>query len=117
MSRYILLPSKADAPGKQSYFLLPVEGFNQQVKNITLPVNLNPHNRLYAKVKDVGKLKRLLFKLSKTDIQRTKDGFVNDNDETVNVDYDHGIVSSCNGRFSSAFEKFYCLLRKHGITF
>ena len=74
MSRYVLLPSKEDTSGKQFYFLLPTEGFNQSGKDIILPVNLNPHEWMYSKVEDVVKLKKLLFKLSKTEIQRTKDG-------------------------------------------
>ena len=117
MSRYILVPSNTYVSGQASYLLLPTEGFSEPVKEVKLPSNLNPHSWMYAKAKDVGKLKKLLFKLSKTTIERTKDGFANDNNEILNVNYDNAIVSSCNGVFLNSFERFYCLLRKNGITF
>ena len=117
MSRYILVPGNTNLLGLQSYLLLPAEGFSKQVKELKLPPNLNPHAWLYTVVNDVGKLKKLLFKLSKTSIERTKDGFVSDNNETLNVNYDKAIVFSCNGVFSNSFERFYRILRKNGITF
>jgi len=118
MSRRILVPTtNSDVPGKQRYMLVPVEGLNEETKIISLPSNLNPHEWMFVKAKNSINLKKLLYKLSKTDLQRTKDGFVCDRNETVHVNYDHGIVSSCNGHFSNRFEKMYCLLRKYGITF
>ena len=115
MSRYILIAGNRNVPGQ--YLLLSAEGFNKQVKEVKLPYNLNPHAWVYTKAKDVGKLKRLLFKLSKTNIERTKDGFVHDSNGTININYDNAVVSSCNGVFSSSLEQFYRLLRKNGITF
>jgi hypothetical protein len=96
---------------------VPVEGFKQETKKITLPSRLNPDEWMYTSVKDVGKLKHLLIKLSRSGVQRTKDGLVGDNDETANVDYDQTIISACNGRFFIAFEKMYSIMRKHGIIF
>ena len=113
MSRSILVPGNVSG----RYHLLPVDGFSKQVKNIKLSSNLNPHTWLYSRAKDPVKLKKLLFKLSKTSIERTKEGFVNDNNETVHVNYDNAVVSSCNGLFFNSFERFYRLLRKNGITF
>lgn len=112
MSRYILFPD-----GKSKYFLIPVEGFNQSVKEISLPHNLGVHNKLISKAKNIRAFKNLLIKLSKTRIQRTKDGIIRDNNKSVNVDYDKALLDSCNNRFSLKLEEFYCLLREHGITF
>ena len=113
MSRSILVPGNVSG----RYLLLPVDGFSKQVKNIKLSSNLNPHTWLYSRAKDPVKLKKLLFKLSKTSIERSKDGFVTDNNGTLNVNYDNAVVSSCNGVFYNSFERFYRLLRKNGITF
>ena len=117
MSRYVLFPGGMQNAGKQSYFLIPVDGFSQSMKKVTLPANLCPYDWIFLKVDDTERLKKLLIKLSKTEIQRTKDGLVIDNNDSIMIDYNDAMVSSCNNSFSSKFENFYCLLRKHGITF
>ena len=113
MSRYILFPGS-----NSRYFLIPVEGFNQSVQEITLPINLDVHNKLFSEANDIKAFKNLLVKISKTRIQRTKDGKIYDNNNNnINVDYDRAILDSCNDNFSNDFEEFYCILRQHGITF
>lgn len=59
---------------------------------------------------------RLMMRLSKTSVGRSKDGFVTDGTKVIGIKYDDAIASFCNGNFSEHFEEFYCILRKNGIT-
>ena len=112
MSRYVLFPgSEPDI-----FALVPADGFGNQIKEIKLPEGI-VHMNIFSKVKNRKRLMKLLYKILKTEIQRTKDGLVADKYNTLNIRYDDAIVNSCNGLFFNSFEKFYCLLRKNGITF
>ena len=113
----MLFPGDNLNTDKQSYFLVAADGFNNSIKKISLPANLYAHEWIFSKANDTDKLKKLLLKLSKTEIQRTKDGLVIDDNDNIAINYNDAVVTSCNNNFSSEFEKFYCMLRKHGITF
>ena len=89
-------------------------GFGNKIKEIKLPAGIA---HIFSKVRNKVKLTKLLHKILKTEIQRTKDGLVADKYNTLNIRYDDAIVNSCNRLFFNSFEKFYCLLRKNGITF
>ena len=103
---------------QDSYVLVPTDGFHDEPKEIKLPKGLNPNKELYKNVKNTKKLKKLLLRLSRTEIGRTKDGFVADKNNVLhNIDFNHAIINTCNGKFSESHEEFYCLLRKFGITF
>ena len=124
MSRYLLVPSGAwngseNFSSKQdSYFLVPTQGFHGEPKEVKLPKGLNSNEEVYKNVKNKKKLKRLLLRLSRTDIGRTKDGFVADkNDVLHDINFTDAIINSCNGNFFESYEEFYCLLRKFGIIF
>ena len=124
MSRYLLVPSEtwnrsARFSGKQdSYMLMPTDGFHGGPKELKLPKGLNSNKDIYKKVKNKKKLKKLLLRLSRTDIGRTKDGFVADKSNVLhNINFTDAIINSCNGNFFKSHEEFYCLLRKFGITF
>ena len=124
MSRYLLVPSGAwngseDVSSKQdSYFLVPTQGFHGEPKEVKLPKGLNSNEEVYKNVKNKKKLKRLLLRLSRTDIGRTKDGFAADkNDVLHDINFTDVIINSCNGKFLKSHEEFYCLLRKNGIIF
>jgi len=124
MSRYLLVPSEVWNGSEtfsnkhDSYFLVPTDGFHGESKEIELPKGLNPNKELYKNVKNKKKLKKLLLRLSRTDVGRTKDGFVADKNNVLhNVDFNDAIINSCNGKFLESYEGFYCLLRKFGITF
>ncbi len=112
MSRYVLFPGSE--PGL--YALVPADAIGNQIKEIKLPDGIVYMNT-FTKVRNRTKLAKLLYKILKTEIQRTKDGLVADKYNTLNIRYDDAIVNSCNGLFVNSFEKFYCLLRKNGITF
>ena len=125
MSRYILIPNNGFHHNKQnsfngfdSYSLVPAEGFNEQSKSIQIPSGLNPYDNIYTRVKNKNKLKRLLLKLSKTEIGRNKDGFVTDGHNVLHdIRFDNAVLDICNGVFLDYYENFYCLLRRFGITF
>ncbi len=124
MSRYLLVPSETSngsehfSDKQDSYFLIPTEGFHGAPKVLKLPKGLNSNKDIYRKVKNKKKLRKLLLRLSKTDIGRTKDGFVTDKNNVLhNINFTDAIINSCNGKFFESHEEFYCLLRKFGITF
>ena len=103
---------------QDSYVLVPTDGFHDEPKEIKLPKGLNPNKELYKNVKNTKKLKKLLLRLSRTDIGRTKDGLVtNKNNVLYNINFTDAIIDSCNGKFLKSYEEFYCLLRKFGIIF
>ena len=124
MTRYLLVPSEMwsgsenFSNNRDSYVLVPADGFHGEPKEIKLPKELNPNKELYKNVKNKKKLKKLLLRISRTEIGRTKDGFVADKNNVLhNVDFNHAIIDSCNGKFLKSYEEFYCLLRKFGIIF
>ncbi len=112
MSRYVLFPG-----GEQGIFaMVPADGFGNQVKEIKIPEGI-VHMNIFNRVKSKKKLMQLLYKILKSDLQRTKDGLVADKYNTLNIRYDDAVVNSCNGVFFNSFEKLYCLFRKNGITY
>ena len=124
MSRYLLVPSETwnrserFSGTQDSYILMPTDGFHGEPKEIKLPKGLNPNKELYKNVKNKKKLKKLLLRLSRTDIGRTKDGLVADKNTVLhNINFTDAIINSCNGKFFESYEEFYCLLRKFGIIF
>ena len=119
MSRYILTPRNGDSetPDNEIFHLVPTEGLSEQMKNIELPIGLVP--RLYnAKQVNASQiLDKLMMKISKANIHRSKDGFVTVGSRVIDTKFDDFVVDCCNGQFSECYEELYCLLRKTGITF
>lgn len=116
MSRYIIIPNGGDSE-TDSYILLPTEGFDKKVKEVRAPRGLNSHQWMFYKTKNSKKLRNLLFKLAKSPIIRTRDGYVSDGREKLLINYDSAVLNSSNGVFTNSLERFYCMLRKNGITF
>ena len=111
MSRYILLPSKL----KDSFVLVSIEDLNQ-THTIELPEELydmtifeNVHNRNIAN--------NLLYRIGRSEISKTIDGFVKDRNTKCDTKFDEAVISCCNNNFQECFEEFYCILRKYGIIF
>ena len=117
MSRYILTPRNGDCETPDIFDLVPTEGLSEQIKSIELSAGLLP--RLYdaKKVKSNLMLDKLLMKISKANIHRSKDGFVTVGSRVIDTKFDDFVVDCCNGQFSECYEELYCLLRKNGITF
>lgn len=109
MARYLVTQSKKDI-----VVLLPMDKFNSQKRTIEVSEDL-----FLAPPKAISSNAglKLMMRLSKTSIGRSKDGFVTDGCKTTGINYDDAIASICNKEFSEIFEDFYCILRKHGITF
>ena len=116
MSRFILAPKNGDLEtnGNESFMLIPTEGLGEQTKSIELPKGLVP--RLHSG-KSNKMLDRLMMKLAKADISRSKDGLVTVGSRVINTNFDDFVLQCCNGQFSECYEELYCLLRKNGITF
>ena len=103
---------------EDSYVLVSIDGFHGEPREIKLPKGLNPNKELYKNVKNKKKLKKILLRLSRTDIGQTKDGLVADKNAVLhNINFIDAIINSCNGKFFESYEEFYCLLRKFGIIF
>ena len=119
MSRYILVPRNGDCetPDNKIFDLVPTEGLSEQIKSIELPADIIP--RLYdaKKVKSHVMLDKLVMKISKANISRSKDGLVTVGSRVMNTKFDDFVADCCNGQFSECYEELYCLLRKNGITF
>ncbi len=119
MSRYILAPGNGDSEtcDNETFNLLPTEGLSEQIKSIELPRALVPRLCNVRKVESNQILDRLVMKISKTNISRSKDGLVTVGSKVINTKYDDFVVDCCNGQFLECYEELYCLLRKNGITF
>ena len=113
MSRYILFPEKQDG----IFALYPVDS-NESVKHIRLNKELFDGYRVFKRVYDPEKLVNLLYRIiQKTDISRTKEGLISDENKNLLISYDDALIDSCNSKFNKKYEQFYCILRKFGITF
>ena len=102
------------------YLLVPVEGFDEQTKELVIPAGLvvNSYEDLYKHVSDKDKLKKLLLKLSKSEISRNVNGLVKHKDKILDgVIFNDAVIDSCNGRYLECYEPFYEILRKFGIIF
>ncbi len=119
MSRYILAPgnSGSEAHSNETFQLVPTEGLSEQMKVIELPTGLVPQLYNVRKVESNQILDKLLLKISKANISRSKDGLVTVGSRVINIKFDDFVVDCCNGQFSECYEELYCLLRKNGITF
>ena len=116
MSRYILVPKHGDLELKENeqFLLLPTEGLTEEAKNIELPKGLVPRlqtgktNRL---------LDKLLVKISKANISRSKDGLITVGSRVMNTKFDDFVLDCCRSQFSECYEDLYCLLSENFITF
>lgn len=114
MSRYLLIPKVDRNSDEDQLALLPMEKFTDQIRTIEvskgilvpLPVQMNS---------DMARA--LLIKLSKSGLGRSKDGFLIAGSKVTNIKFDNAIKDICRGNFSELYEEFYCILRRHGITF
>ena len=115
MSRYIIVPKIKE--GQNFFKLIPTEGLTEQTKEIELPEGIIPNILETRQVKAESDFSDLMLKFSKSNIGRSKDGFITVNDKVLEVKFDDFVVDCCNGEFREEYENVYCLLRNHGITF
>ena len=118
MSRYILVPIAISKGEEESFPLMPVEGFNKQLRQIHIPKDLVLHKDMYSKAGRKKRLHKLFQQLSKADIGCNEMGEVYYKNGVLNgINFNDAVIKSCNGVFIDDYEDFYCLLRENGITF
>ena len=114
MSRHIIVPNE----DRQNIFkLIPTEGLTDQVKEIELPESIIPNIIDSKQIKSGKHLSDLMLKFSKSDIGRSKDGYLTVKNKISEINFDDFVVDCCNGDFREKYENVYCLLRNCGITF
>ena len=114
MSRYIIVPQQE---GQNIFKLIPTEGLTDQIKEIELPEGIIPNIIDSKHIKSGGDLTDLMLKFSKSNIGRSKDGFITVENKVLEIKFDDFVVDCCNGEFRERYEHVYCLLRNCGITF
>ena len=111
MSRYVLLPSET----KNSFVLVSCEDLNQ-THTIELPENLYDMN-IFNNVNNRSVANKLLYRICKSEISKTMDGFVKNGNTKCALRFDEAVITCCNNTFKEFFEEFYCILRRCGIIF
>lgn len=115
MSRYLLTSGVQETDNLNHTFkLIPTEGITDQIKNVELPKELVPN---ISNGNNFKKIDKLLTKLAKINVGRTKDGLIKIENKIKDIHFDDFVTDCCNGRFKNDYESIYCLLRKHGIIF
>ena len=114
MSRYIIVPKQEE---QNIFQLVPTEGLTDQIKEIELPEGIMPNIIDSKQIKSERDLSDLMLKLSKSNIGRSKDGFITIENKVLGIKFDDFVVDCCNGEFRESYENVYCLLRNHRITF
>jgi len=110
MTRYLL------APDNHQYNLIPLEGFSAKERRVILPNNLLDVT-LFNRSQNLKRLIKLVVRLSKVDVSRTKDGFIRVGNDILKINYYDAVVRICNRKFAFQDEELYLLLRKEGLTF
>ena len=111
MSRYILLPGAT----KNLFVLVSTEDLNQ-----TLTVELKEElydMDIFNNVKNRNTANNLLYRICKSNISKTMDGFVKDGNNKCDLRFDEAVINCCNNIFMECFEEFYRILQKYGIEF
>ena len=111
MSRYVLLPCES----KNLFVLVSCEDLNQ-THTIELPEELYDMN-IFNNVNNRNSANNLLYRICKSEISKTMDGFVKDRNCKCDLKFDEVVINCCNNIFQECFEEFYCILRKYGIIF
>ena len=111
MSRYVLLPGKL----QNSFVLVSTENLNQ-THTVELPEQLYDMN-IFNNVANRNTANNLLYRISKSEISKTMDGFVKDGSSKTDLRFDEVVINCCNNIFKECFEEFYRMLQKYNITF
>ena len=111
MSRYVLLPGKL----QNSFVLVSTENLNQ-THTVELPEHLYDMN-IFNNVAIRNTANNLLYRICKSEISKTMDGFVKDGNSKIDMKYDDVIINCCNNVFKECFEEFYRMLQKYNIMF
>ena len=117
MSRYLLIPKSINDDSKSEIFtLFPTEGFNEKAKEINVPINMIP-KQSFQNHQQKKTFENFLTKMNKIGIRKNKDGLLNIENKTTDINFDDFVNDCCCKNFSICYENVYCNLREHGITF
>ena len=117
MSRYLLVPKSINDDSKSEIFsLISTEGFNEQIRDIELPLNIVPRQR-FKNSQQKKTFESFLKRLDKINIRKNKDGRLNIGNKVTDISFDDFVNDCCRGNFSECYENVYCNLRENGITF
>lgn len=118
MSRYLLIPKfkRNDKSNIETFSLVPAEGFNGQVKEVDLPLNIVPKQK-YKNNQQKKSFEIFMQKLDRVNIRRNKDGLLNIGNKVTDINFDDFVKDCCERKFSVCYEGVYCSLRENGITF
>ena len=111
MSRFILLPTDIN----NNFILVSTEDL-MKTQTIELPDELIDKD-IFKKVQNRNKANNLLYRIAKSGISKTSDGFVKDKNNKYNLKFDEAVIGCCNNEFKECFEEFYCILKKYDIVF
>ena len=111
MSRYVLLPGQS----KNQFVLVSTESLNQ-AHTVELPEELYDMN-IFNNVTNRNTANNLLYRICKSEISKTVDGFVQDGNNKVDLRFDEVVINCCNNIFKQRFEEFYRILQRYNIMF
>ena len=118
MSRYLLIPKLKgnDKSSIETFCLIPTEGFNGQVKELDLPLNIIPKQK-YKNNHQKKSFENFMQRLDRVNIRRNKDGILNIGNKVTDINFDDFVNDCCERKFSVCYEDVYCNLRENCITF
>ena len=105
-----------DESKTETFSLVPTEGFNGQIKELDLPLNIVPKQK-HKNLKQKKSVEFFSYKLDRINIRRNKDGLLNIGNKVTDINFDDFVHDCCEKNFSVCYEDIYCNLRENGITF
>ncbi len=111
MSRYVLLPGQS----KNQFVLVSTENVNQ-TQTVELTEELYDMN-IFNNVTNRNTANNLLYRICKSEISKTMDGFVKDGNNKVDLRFDEVVINCCNNIIKECFEEFYRILQRYNIMF
>ena len=111
MSRFILLSTES----KNSFTLVSTEDC-MKTKMIEIPDELIDMT-IFKKVQNGNRANNLLYRIARSEVSKTSDGFVKDKNNKSKLKFDEAVIGCCNNEFRECFEEFYCILKKYDIIF
>ena len=115
MTRYILTPKNLNLEHYDVATLTPTDGFNGESIDVELPKDILSTFEVDNVYRD--SYYDLINKLTKCDIERSKDGILLHENKLLDILFDDFLHDTCKKQFSPHYEIVYCILRKKGVIF
>ena len=100
MSRYVLLPGES----KNLFVLVCCEDLNQ-THTIEVPEELYDMD-IFNNVNNRNTANNILYRICKSVISKTMDGFVKDRNSKCNLQFDEAVINCCNNIFKEYLKSF-----------